>query len=80
MNPCGNNCDQCQFQSPCACRGCGTPFFGSCAVFDCAKEKGLSHCGFCVDFPCKALQDCAHDPFTGDGGRRIETLMSGATL
>ena len=44
------------------------------------KEKGLSHCGFCVDFPCKALQDCAHDPFTGDGGRRIETLMSGVTL
>lgn len=76
MNPCGTNCGVCEFKDPCACRGCGTPFYGVCAVHNCAKEKGLVSCGRCADFPCKKLTDCAYDPFTGDEGRRIEALKN----
>lgn len=76
MNYCGTNCDECQFQSPCACRGCGTPFYGTCPVEQCAAGKNLPHCGACDAFPCEKLTDCAHDPYTGDSGRRIERLKN----
>ena len=74
MNPCGMNCEDCQFRSPCACRGCGTPFYGACPVADCAREKAHATCAHCSEFPCGKLQDAAFDPFTGDDGARIEVL------
>lgn len=74
MNPCGSNCETCEFGAPCACRGCGTPFYGTCPVADCAREKGHATCGRCSAFPCDKLKDAAFDPFTGDGGARIEAL------
>lgn len=74
MNYCGLCCEKCEFQSPCACRGCPTPFFGSCQVADCARKKDLPHCGSCPDFPCQILLSCAHDPLTGDNGNRITAL------
>lgn len=76
MNYCGTNCDECQFQSPCACKGCGTAFYGECAVEKCAKEKFFSHCGQCPSFPCPALTAAATDPFTGDNGSRLKNLRS----
>lgn len=77
VNYCGLDCQTCVFRAATACRGCGTPFYGSCAVHACAKEKCVKNCGHCADFPCEALANCANDPLTGDGGRRIETLQSG---
>lgn len=74
MNPCGTRCEECQFQSPCACRGCGTPFYGTCPVAECAREKAHATCAQCADFPCGKLKETAFDPFTGDGGKRIEAL------
>ena len=73
VNYCGSDCQNCIFRAATACRGCGTPFYGDCAVHACVKEKRIDHCGHCADFPCKTLTDCASDPLTGDGGKRIET-------
>ena len=77
LNYCGLDCENCIFRAATACRGCGTPFYGNCAVHACAKGKRIENCGACADFPCKALTDCANDPLTGDGGKRIEVLQSG---
>lgn len=74
MNPCGTNCEECQFRSPCACQGCGTPFYGTCPVADCVREKEHPNCAQCGSFPCEKLNSAAFDPFTGDGGKRIEAL------
>ncbi len=39
------------------CRGCayqlGLTRHGECAIFQCCvAERGLEHCGLCVEFPC----------------------------
>lgn len=78
MNYCGQSCENCQFRAPCACSGCGTPFFGHCEVAKCAAEKAIFHCGQCPQFPCQKLKDCAFDTLTGDGGKRMETCRNAA--
>lgn len=74
VNCCGSDCQNCIFRAATACRGCGTPFYGHCAVHRCASAKSVENCGLCADFPCKTLTACAHDPLIGDDGRRLETL------
>ncbi|HFD39216.1 MAG TPA: DUF3795 domain-containing protein [Anaerolineae bacterium] len=61
---CGRNCAQCDDFQAGHCRGCGyqlgqTPQ-GECAVFVCCVvERGLEHCGLCVDFPCQLFLSLA---------------------
>lgn len=59
LGPCGAYCQQCQFlnneQKP-SCSGCGTQggslFWGECKLYTCARERRVTHCGDCDDFPC----------------------------
>jgi len=39
------------------CKGCsqGGYYTEPCKVHRCCKEKKLSHCGLCADFPCRRL-------------------------
>lgn len=39
------------------CKGCsqGGYYTEPCKVHRCCREKGLSHCGLCADFPCTRL-------------------------
>jgi hypothetical protein len=46
-----------------ACEGCraggGCSFFKSCETLACSRERGLSFCSECADFPCRRLQPLA---------------------
>ena len=53
---CGRNCGVCDGYSGSLCRGCGYQLGrtrrGECALFQCCiVQRGLEHCGLCVDFP-----------------------------
>lgn len=58
---CGLYCGTCEaFKAEGAgtCRGCayqlGLAADGECRVFQCCVvERGLEHCGLCLDFPCQ---------------------------
>lgn len=62
--PCGMNCKvcykHCYHSKPCA--GClqndnGKPeHCRKCNIKDCIKDKGLSYCYECLDYPCKLIQ------------------------
>lgn len=46
------------------CRGCayqlGLAVDGECQIFQCCVvERGLEHCGLCVDFPCQLFLSSA---------------------
>ena len=44
------------------CAGCRVDDgCGECQIRKCAMEKTLTHCGECVDFPCKKLDDFSSD-------------------
>ena len=57
---CGRYCGACEAYQRGSCCGCGyqlgqTPR-GECAVFQCCiVERGLEHCGLCIDFPCQVF-------------------------
>jgi hypothetical protein len=57
---CGRYCGDCEACLEGTCCGCGyqlgqTPR-GECAVYQCCiVERGLAHCGLCVDFPCQVF-------------------------
>ncbi|WP_400208539.1 DUF3795 domain-containing protein [Candidatus Methanomassiliicoccus intestinalis] len=63
--PCGMNClvcyKHCYHQKPCA--GClnndaGKPeHCRKCKIKDCIKNKGLSYCFECLDYPCKLIKN-----------------------
>ncbi|MCO7123976.1 DUF3795 domain-containing protein [Ihubacter massiliensis] len=63
--PCGMNCKvcykHCHHKKPCA--GClnsdnGKPeHCRKCKIKDCIKEKGLSYCFECFDYPCKLIKN-----------------------
>lgn len=63
--PCGMNCTvcykHCYHKKPCA--GCLNSDEGKpeccrkCKIKDCIKEKGLSHCFACPDYPCKRMKN-----------------------
>nr|MDO8133846.1 DUF3795 domain-containing protein [Candidatus Njordarchaeum guaymaensis] len=53
--PCGSYCGECEYYQN-RCTGCGyikgRPFWGECRFYSCVREKGVEHCGLCIDFPC----------------------------
>lgn len=53
--PCGSYCGECGYYQN-RCTGCGyikgRPFWGECRFYSCVREKGVEHCGLCIDFPC----------------------------
>jgi hypothetical protein len=57
---CGRYCGECNsFQSG-SCCGCGYQLGrthqGECAIFECCvADRGLEHCGLCVDFACQVF-------------------------
>lgn len=55
---CGGLCEECAEYRTRRCRGCGDKARsirqGECGVFRCCVlERGLDHCGLCLDFPCQ---------------------------
>ncbi len=38
------------------CRGCISTDHSNCYFVKCCLEKGIEHCGFCMDFPCEKLE------------------------
>ena len=50
-------CDACQDGSCCGCAyQLGRTRRGECPVFECCiVERGLEHCGLCLDFPCQVF-------------------------
>ena len=57
---CGRYCVDCEPYQQGLCCGCGyelgQTYRGECAVFDCCiMDRGLEHCGLCVDFPCQVF-------------------------
>jgi hypothetical protein len=49
-----------------------------CAVYACAKERGVAHCGVCSEFPCDLLVHFAAQ--SGPDDRRIESAEVRARL
>jgi hypothetical protein len=57
---CGRYCCGCDAYLGDACCGCGYQLGqtcqGECAIFQCCIiERGLEHCGLCLDFPCQVF-------------------------
>jgi hypothetical protein len=57
---CGRYCCLCDCFRNGDCCGCGYQLGqtsgGECAVFRCCVvERGLEHCGLCIDFPCQVF-------------------------
>jgi hypothetical protein len=55
---CGRYCGECEAYQSGLCCGCGYQLGqtrrGDCAIFRCCVvERGLEHCGICLDFPCQ---------------------------
>lgn len=55
---CGHFCGSCDAYQHRICCGCGYQLGqtrrGECAIFQCCViERGLEHCGLCLDFPCE---------------------------
>ncbi|MDD1772075.1 MAG: DUF3795 domain-containing protein [Methanomassiliicoccales archaeon] len=54
------------------------PFWGGkCGVKSCCEERGLDHCGTCVEFPCKMLSEIGKDQGY-DPAPRLERLVEWA--
>jgi hypothetical protein len=57
---CGRYCAACDAYLDSSCCGCGYQLGqtckGECAIFRCCiVERGLEHCGLCIDFPCQVF-------------------------
>lgn len=73
---CGIYCPGCHFYGQ-PCGGCGSAPGGAfhwsagtkCDIYVCTGERGLEHCGLCVDFPCDTLLSYAYHPTEGDRER-----------
>jgi hypothetical protein len=61
---------------------CGTQEAGNlgniCAIYACAKERGVAHCGVCSEFPCDLLVHFAAE--AGPGDERIKSAEMRANL
>lgn len=65
FTPCGMNCmvcyKHCYHKKPCA--GCWNSDQGKsehcrkCKIKDCVKERGLTYCYACSDYPCKQIKN-----------------------
>ncbi|MCL7451602.1 MAG: DUF3795 domain-containing protein [Anaerolineae bacterium] len=61
---CGAYCGVCEAYRDNSCCGCayalGCTRRGECAVFTCCvADRGLEHCGECIDFPCQVFMSHA---------------------
>ena len=64
LSYCGIYCGACtNFKKNMNCLGCRNEqsLVDDCPTRDCAIGRGLLHCGECVEFPCKILNDFYHD-------------------
>lgn len=57
---CGRYCGECDAYEQNTCCGCayqlGRTCRGECPIFDCCiAQRGLEHCGLCIDFPCQVF-------------------------
>lgn len=73
---CGRYCGTCNAYEDGICCGCGYQLGhtrqGECPVFQCCiGERGLEHCGLCLDFPCQVF--VSHAPPL-DVARRYRAL------
>ncbi|MBN1661354.1 MAG: DUF3795 domain-containing protein [Anaerolineae bacterium] len=64
---CGRYCGTCEEYVDRRCCGCGYSLGrgceGDCELFlCCVVERGLPHCGLCVDFPCQVYLSHARAP------------------
>ncbi len=73
---CGLECATCPEKKLNNCSGCivtkGQPFYGSCDIVECIKERNKRFCGECENFPCELLKKYSFDKEHGDNGERIE--------
>jgi hypothetical protein len=79
---CGRYCAACTAYEGGSCCGCGYQLGqtrrGECAVFCCCiEDRGLEHCGLCLDFPCQVF--LSHAP-PRDVARRYRALRRRAEL
>ncbi len=51
----------------------GAPFWGTCKTYACVKEKNVTHCGECEEFPCDLFMS-QYDP---DEGRLYSVIRAG---
>ena len=80
--PCGHYCSDCEPLRTGACCGCayglGQTPHGECAVFRCCVlERGLEHCGVCLDFACQVFLSHAAPLVVG---RRYRALTRRAEI
>jgi hypothetical protein len=73
---CGRYCGACEAVASGACCGCGYQLgrspHGQCLIFECcASERGLEHCGLCLDFPCQVFVSHTRPP---DVARLVKAL------
>lgn len=77
---CGTYCGVCEWKDIIGCKGCksneGIMFWGECDKAKCCIEKGLEHCGECLEMPCLKLRDLFDDPEHGDCGARLHNLKN----
>ncbi|MBN1659641.1 MAG: hypothetical protein JXA93_14640 [Anaerolineae bacterium] len=62
---CGRYCGRCEVYVGGECCGCGYCLGRSCdcdLFVCCAVERGLAHCGLCLDFPCQLYLSHARPP------------------
>ncbi len=79
---CGHYCGTCDRLREGTCCGCGYQLGetsnGECPVFQCCiVERGLAHCGLCLDFPCQLF--LGHAPPL-DVARRYQALCRRAEI
>jgi len=62
---CGLNCAKCKLLASNECQGCRGPldqhWSPGCEFLPCAKEKGITYCFECDDFPCDKINAFATD-------------------
>jgi hypothetical protein len=57
---CGDFCGKCP-NYPVECRGCVPEGHQDCHFVHCCLDKGIEHCGLCVEFPCQRLRTFVPD-------------------
>ena len=49
-------CGSCRFYMNRDCQGCESPVKPTCTIRNCCRERGLTFCAECVDFPCETIR------------------------
>lgn len=77
---CGDFCGKCPNYLQ-DCRGCIPQDHGDCHFVRCCQEKGIEHCGLCVEFPCQKLNEFVPDDRPGcPPGYHIMNLRARVTI